>query len=53
MHLSLADCSVFKIILFFSASGMAGFAGAVASNPIDVVKVGCIVGKSAVLYILC
>ena len=26
----------------FSASGVAGFAGAVASNPIDVVKVGSI-----------
>lgn len=25
---------------FSSASGVAGFAGAVASNPIDVVKVG-------------
>ena len=28
------------ITFFFSASGVAGLAGAIASNPIDVVKVG-------------
>ena len=27
-------------IFFFSASGVAGLAGAIASNPIDVVRVG-------------